>query len=93
MKYLKMLLKLKSVAEVYQEEKGTGKPWYLSRRLIGVVLLAAAYGANQLAGIIIPDEMVNSLAGYVSDAIEVAIGLYGAIMVIVGQIKRQKNVG
>src|SRR3989304_10149004 len=38
LKYLPLILKFKNISAVYQEETGQGKPFYMSRRFIGLVI-------------------------------------------------------
>ncbi len=89
-KYLPLLLKFKSVAEAYKEEKGTGKPWYISRRFLGAALLLGAAFLGIQFGITLDQSLIDQIANNLADLVPAAIGLYGAVMTVVGLIKRDK---
>ena len=91
MKYLKLLLQLRDVSTVYQEEKGQSKPFYLSRRFIGVVIAFLAAGYMAFTGATLADADVTKLSDAISEVIPAAIALYGAVMAIVGQICKPKR--
>ena len=88
MNYWKQILLLKSVAEAYEAEKGTGKPLYLSRRFVGAVLaLVAGYIACK-KGITIDATAVQTLSDNVVAIIGGCISAYGIVMHVVGQVQK-----
>ena len=88
MHYLKLLLMLRNVSHVYEEEKGTGKPVYLSRRFVGVVLTLASAILYLTYGVELA-EIESTAEGIVT--LLTALGtLYGTIMAVVGQIRRRR---
>lgn len=93
MKYLTMILMLQDVGKVYAEEAGKGKPWYLSRRFVGVCLLVLGAIAANIFGVTIDEALLNGLADTWVRLIPDLISIYGLIMAAVGQIRRGKGQG
>lgn len=94
-KYIKLLLQWKDIRNVYREERGKEKPWFASRRFIGLVILFIGAVLKTFFDIYLPPETIESLTdnavllGTVIDTIiPVLVSLYGAITYIIGQIKR-----
>lgn len=94
LKFIPLLLKGKSIADVYEEETGQGKPWYLSRRFFGAIItfIGAVAGVYFGVDVTLDEGMVNVLTDNIGSAVAAGIGLYGVILHIVGWIKRHKRV-
>lgn len=97
-KYLRLIGGFKDVSKIYKEENGTGKPWYISRRFWGALFTFIGCLLYAVLDVTVPAETLASmseniatLAGAVSKAVPVAITLYGAIMEVVGIVKRSKD--
>ncbi len=89
MRYLKLLLLLRNVSTVYEEEKGKGKPVYLSRRFVGMVLTLVSAILYLTYGVELAD--IESTAEAIVTLLTVLGTLYGAVMAIVGQIRRNRE--
>jgi len=94
-KYIKLLLQWKDIRKIYKEEKGSEKPWFASRRFLGVVILFIGAILKTFFDIYLPPETISSLTdnavllGTIIDTvIPVLVSLYGAITYIIGQIKK-----
>jgi hypothetical protein len=96
-KYLKLLAQWKDVGKVYKEENGVDKPWYVSRRFFGAVVVfigGALYaffdvtiGADMVP--ILTDSMAT-IGGVIKEVIPAIVVLYGAITGIIGAVKKAK---
>ena len=89
-KYFSLILKLKDISNVYEEEKGQNKPFYLSRRFFGVVIIAIFAFLSIQFGFDMSALSPDVIANHIVNAVQAFIGLYGIIMVIVGYFKRKK---
>ncbi len=99
-KYIKMLAVFKNVSKVYREEKGTGKPWWLSRRLFGAVFGLVGIVLSAFLGVSLePDQLeqftnlTTDLAASIEKLVTIGISLYGIVLAIVGAIAKTKNQG
>ena len=90
LKYLPLLLKMRDISNVYEEEKGQNKPWYLSRRFFGVVIIAIFAFLSIQFGFDMSALSPDVIANHIVNAVQALIGLYGIVMVIVGYFKRKK---
>lgn len=90
LKFIPLILKGKNVADVYQEETGSGKPIYLSRRFVGTVIVLIGAGASMYFGVSLDENILSSLTDNVVSVISAGVALYGVILGIVGIIKRKK---
>jgi hypothetical protein len=90
-KYIKLLLKLKDIAGVYFEEKGKGRPFWMSRRFIGVTITSLAACVGLLSGVDFNAETLNGLTDNISAFITAGVAIYGAIMTLVGYFKSAKR--
>jgi len=90
LKYLPALLKMKDVAADVRAETGAEKPAIVSRRAVGGVV-AVVLGA---VAVYTGTEMSGTQSAQITDNIMSVISacgaLYGAAMVIVGQIRKGK---
>lgn len=91
LKFLPLILKGKQVAEVYREETGTGKPIYLSRRFVGTVITLIGAGASMYFGVSLDENILSSLTDNMVSIISAGVALYGAILGIIGIVKRKKQ--
>lgn len=94
LKYIPILLGFKDVT---REWKATGvnvstKPFWLSRRFTGAVLIFISIGITQIFGVKIMEEDINTLGDVLIGLSEAATATYGSIEVIVGYFKRNKDV-
>lgn len=99
-KYLKLLGMWKDVREVYQEEKGADKPWYISRRFYGAVVIFIGGALYAFFDITLPADTTQSIAdnlstvgGLIKDLVPAAVALYGAATSLVGIIKKSAKGG
>lgn len=90
LKYLPLLLRFKNVSEVYQEETGQGKPWYLSRRFIGLIVAIIFAIITLRTGITIDEALSLQLADHLISVITAGVALYGIVLGIIGHFKRTK---
>lgn len=97
-KYIKLLGAWKDVSKIYKEEKGTDKPWWVSRRLFGAIFIFIGLFLYVVFDIKTSPEQINQMADNVTDIadniekiIPAIIALYGFITSIVGTLKRQKK--
>jgi len=97
-KYIKLLGLWKDVRKVYaQENQGKDKPWYISRRFFGAVVVLIGGTLYTFLSITVPADMLYTMADNITtistalkDVIPAAISLYGAITSIVGMVKKSK---
>jgi len=89
-KYIKMILQLKQVADVYEQEKGKDKPAWLTRRFFGVVItaLSAIYFLNTGVELNIDAE---NLSSHIDAIVTGGSVIYGTVMSIYGQIDKKTN--
>lgn len=94
-KYIKLLLQWKDIRKIYREEYGKKKPWYASRRFVGLIILFIGAILKTFFDIYLPPETIESLTdnavlvGTVIDTIIPAlVSIYGAITYIIGQVKK-----
>lgn len=99
-KYLWMIAQFKDIARIYQEEKGRGKPWWLSRRFIGALITCLStifiYLENYFSN---SDYSIAGTQGIVGDdsiwtevskpaIYSIASAIYGLSMALSGTINR-----
>lgn len=90
LKYLPLILRFRNVSEVYQEETGQGKPFYMSRRFVGLVIAAVFAIVTLRTGITIDESLSLQMADNVVSLITAVIALYGFVLGIIGHFKRTK---
>src|SRR3990167_10626230 len=80
LRYLPLILKFKNIAEVYKEETGQGKPFYLSRRFIGLVITAIFAIITIWTGVTIDDVLSLPIADNIVAITTAVIALYGVVL-------------
>lgn len=90
LKYLSLILRFRNVAEVYKEETGEGKPFYLSRRFIGLLITIIFAIVTVRTGITIDEALSAQIAEHVVSLITALVALYGIILTVIGHFKRTK---
>lgn len=90
LKYLPLLLKLKDIAEVYKQETGENKPWYLSRTFVGSIIAFVFTCLTVFLGIEFDQGQITFLTDNISTMITTGIALYGVIMSFIGQIFKKQ---
>ena len=88
LKYLPLILKFKNISEVYQEETGQGKPFYMSRRFIGLVITVIFAIVTIWTGVTVDDAISLQIADNIVAVITAVITLYGVVLGIIGQVKK-----
>ena len=88
LKYLSLILRFKNISEVYQEETGQGKPFYMSRRFIGLVITVIFAIITIWTGVTIDDAMSLQIADNIIAIVTAIITLYGIVLGIIGQVKK-----
>ena len=90
LKYLPLLLQGRSIATAYKEETGQGKPFYLSRRLIGLVITLIGAIVSLYFGVTLDSAILASIADNMVTVISAIATLYGVIIGIIGVIRKNK---
>lgn len=90
LKYLSLILRFRNVAEVYKEETGEGKPFYLSRRFIGLLITIIFAIVTVRTGITIDEALSAQIAEHVVSLITALVALYGIILTVIGHFTRTK---
>jgi len=90
LKFIPMIMMFKDVYSAYLAETGNpNKPFWATRRFIGSIL-ALIGGAVAIAfGIVIDPATIDILAGNIEVLIGGAVALYGAVLGVVGLIKKR----
>jgi len=89
-KYLKLLGLFRNVTDAYKEYTGKDRPAYLSRRFVGalIILIGAVFSFH--FGVKIDESILSNITESLEKIIAACIVLYGAVMEIVGILKRKK---
>jgi len=88
LRYLPLILKFKNISEVYREETGQGKPFYMSRRFIGLVITVIFAIVTIWTGVTVDDAISLQIADNIVAVITAVITLYGVVLGIIGQVKK-----
>ena len=88
LKYLPLILKFKNISEVYQEETGQGKPFYMSRRFIGLVITVIFAIVTIWTGVTVDDAISLQIADNIVAVITAVFTLYGVGLGVIGQVKK-----
>lgn len=88
-KFLPAVLKFKDVSEAYLEEKAAGRPFYLSRRFVGVALVALAAVFGGIYGEL-DANFLSTLTDNVYNLITAIAGMWGGIVTLVGIFQAKK---
>lgn len=87
----RILFLFKDVTKAIRNDKGQDRPKYLSRRVIGAVLLLVATISGIALKVEISPAIIENITEHLDTAIVAGIGLWGLIMEIVGIVKRKKE--
>lgn len=90
LKFIPLILRGKSIAEAYKEEAGQGKPIYLSRRFMGLVLAFIGAIVSMYFGVTLDANILSTMSDSVVTVISAVVTLYGVILGIIGIIKRKQ---
>lgn len=85
----KVLFQLKNVRSEYEQLKEEKRPFYLSRRFIGAVLIAISFIIAYITGTQIDNTIIEQVTDNIVIVIEAVIAIWGTVMVIVGYFKRK----
>jgi hypothetical protein len=92
LKYLKLLPLFKDAVSAYKEEEGKPVPAILHRRVFGAIILLVGTGIAVYYGI--EGDVFTANLGKITESLDsiisAALVLYGAIMMIIGQIKSKR---
>jgi len=89
LKYIPLLLRFKDVTEVYKEETGENKPWYMSRTFLGSAIAFIFTCLAVFFGIVVDAGTIEIVVNNISTIISAIVALYGIIMTFIGQIKKK----
>ena len=99
-KYFKLLAQWKDVRKAYEEEKGQNKPWYISRRFFGAVVVFIGGALYAFFDVALPVELTDTMAdnaavigGLIKDLVPAAVALYGAATTLVGVLRKSAKGG
>ena len=87
----KVHLGFKDVSEAYKTETGDKRPSYLSRRFVGSVAALIGLLLTSLTDIKLDSTVLDGITINIDQMITLGLSLYGSILIIVGQIKRDKS--
>lgn len=90
LKYIWILLTFRQVAEAYEAEKGKEKPFYLTRRFIGALVLVGTTAVTQFLGVELEFDREN-LLNNIELITASGSAIYGTVLAIVGQLRRRKT--
>jgi len=89
-KYLTLIGLLQNVTNAYKEHTGKDRPAYLSRRFVGALIILIGAGLSVHYGVKIDENILTNITESLEKIIAASIVLYGAVMEIVGILKRKK---
>lgn len=89
LKYIPLLLKFKDVTEVYKEETGKDKPWYMSRTFLGSAIAFIFTCLAVFFGIVVDATTIQIVVDNASTVVSALVALYGIVLTIIGQIKKK----
>jgi len=97
-KYVKLFLGFRDIQKAWKEEKGVDRPKWLSRGVLGAVLVFLGLLLSVAFGVNLDQTVINQLKDNLEKLVEglwalkpVVIALYGIIMVIAKIIKEAKK--
>jgi hypothetical protein len=88
LKYIPLLLKFKDVTEVYKEETGKDKPWYLSRTFFGSAIAFIFSCLAVFFGLVVDATTIQIVVDNAYTISSAIVALYGIVMTFIGQIKK-----
>lgn len=86
---IKLFAKLKDVRAAVEETTGQQAPIYLSRKVIGSILILFAGVLLYLTGVNLDVNMVTNLTDNIEHLIGAIIGIYGFIMFLISALKKK----
>ena len=86
-KYVKGLFLLRDITDAYEEEKGKSKPLFLSKRLIGVIVIFLGYLLTMATGVTLDDTVLTQITENLEKLFAGVVVLYGIVMELVGIIQ------
>lgn len=89
LKFLPLVLRFKDIYEAYRNEVGEGRPWYLARRFIGVVMATIGAGVAIFSGVTLDSGVLDSITESILSLIGSGVTLYGLILTVVGIVRRK----
>ena len=89
LKYIPLLLRFKDVTEVFKEETGKDKPWYMSRTFLGSAIAFIFTCLAVFFGIVVDAGTIEIIVNNVSTIISGVVAVYGIILTLIGQIKKK----
>lgn len=89
-KYLPALLKFKDAVSLYKSENKGEHPKILHRRVMGAFILAIGTAVAIYTGQDFDQNFWNSITDNIVTAGSAVVALYGAVMHIVGWLKRKR---
>lgn len=90
-KYIPALLKFKDVSEAYKTEQGKDKPFYLSGRFIGAVVMFLAAVIGVAIGFTLDQDILDQITKNLENLAVAAAALYGLARAIKGQYDASKR--
>lgn len=90
-RYFKLLGLFKNCDKAYREHTGKARPAYLSRRFVGAVVLLVGTALSVYFGVEINKELLGMIADNIGKIIGAGVVLYGAVMEIIGIVKRERK--
>jgi len=90
-KYIGLILKFRDIANIYKEETGKNKEWWLSRTFIGSLVAFLSTIATVLWGVEFDEEGVKVIGDSIFQIISAAVAIYGIILTFIGQWKKNQK--
>jgi len=91
LKYLKLIGLFQNSKKAYKEHTGKDRPAFLSRRFMGAIVLLVGTALSIHLGVKIDSNIFANIADSADKMVGAGIVLYGAIMEIVGIVKRERK--
>lgn len=90
-KYLKLFGLFRNSKKAYEEHTSKDRPAWLSRRFLGAVIILIGAGLSIHFGVKIDSGILSNVTDSLDKIIGAGIILYGAVMEIVGIVKRERK--
>jgi hypothetical protein len=90
LRYLKLIGLFQDVTDTYKAEQGKDKPAWMSRKVIGALLLFLAVAAETAMGTKIDPDILTNLGDNLAAMAPAIVGIYGAVMALVGIFKNAR---
>ena len=88
-KYFKLFAGLKDVRAIVKEESGKDAPVWMSRKVIGAVLVFISTLVLYFTGIQIDPDIIVSLTDNLEKLTSAGVAMYGIVMVLVSVFKNK----